>query len=356
MAETGGQEKTERATAKKRLEARRKGQVARSREVNSAAVLLAALLCFYFSGKWMTQTLIVWMKGSLQTIGTGALGIVSGQHLLLDCVTIALTVLFPVLIAVMFAGVGANIAQVGFLMVEEPFKFNLTKLDPIQGMKRIFSLRSLVETVKSILKIGLIGWIAYAVLKNQMVDLPGLVQLSVEEIFVFSGQLISRLFLYVCLALVALAALDYVYERWQYEKDLRMTKEEVKEEAKQREGDPKIKSRIRSMQMAMARQRMMGMVPEATVVITNPTHLAVALKFDGQNMAAPQVVAKGAGFLAEKIKRIAQENHVPVLEDKPLARVLAKSVEVGGFIPVELYRAVAEVIAYVYRLKGFVRS
>lgn len=356
MAETGGQEKTERATAKKRQEARRKGQVARSREINSACVLLAALLCFYFSGEWMTQTLILWIKGQIETIGTRSLGLVSSQHLLLDCVMICLSVLFPILIAVVFAGVGANIAQVGFLMVEEPFKFDLTKLDPIQGMKRLFSLRSMVETVKSFLKIGLIGWVTYAVLKTQIVDLPGLVRLSVPELFIFSGQLLARLFLYVCLVLMVLAALDYGYERWQYEKDLRMTKEEVKEEAKQREGDPKIKSRIRSMQMAMARQRMMGMVPEATVVITNPTHLAVALKFDGQNMAAPQVVAKGAGFLAEKIKEIAVENNIPIVEDKPLARVLAKSVDVGAFIPVELYRAVAEVIAYVYRLKGLTRS
>jgi flagellar biosynthesis protein FlhB len=356
MAEAGAQEKTERATGKKRQEARKKGQVAKSREVNSVCVLLAALLGFFFSAEWMANTMMSLIKGHLQNMGTASLGMASCRALMLEGVTVTLWLLSPLLLAVVIAGVGANIAQVGFLVVEEPFKFNFSKLDPIKGMKRLFSLRSLVEVFKSLLKILFIGGITYLVLKNQLQDLPGLVHFSVQQLFVFTGRTLARLFLYVCLGLIALAALDYVYQKWQYERDLRMSKEEIKEENKQREGDPKIKSRIRSMQMSIARQRMMGMVPEATVVITNPTHLAVALKFDAKIMSAPQVIAKGSGHIAEKIKSVAAKNGIPIVEDKPLARVLMKSVEIGAFIPSELYRAVAEVLAYVYRLKGLVRT
>jgi flagellar biosynthetic protein FlhB len=195
--------------------------------------------------------------------------------------------------------------------------------------------------------------VAFTMVKGQVDAMPALMQVGVAGILAFFGQVAFKVCVYTCLAMIVLAALDYIFQRWQHEKDLRMTKQEIKDEFKQTEGDPKIKARIRSIQMEMARRRMMDLVPEATVVITNPTHLAVALKFDAATMAAPQVVAKGAGFIAGRIRTVAAEHGVPVVEQKPLARTLFKGVDIGAFIPADLYQAVAEILAYVYKLKEF---
>jgi flagellar biosynthetic protein FlhB len=219
-------------------------------------------------------------------------------------------------------------------------------------LKRLFSLRSLAELVKSIVKILFVAAVAYLMIKQDLDLIPTLTRQSVLDIFVFAARVAFKICFNVCLALVVLAILDFAYQRWEHEKSLRMTKQEVKDENKQTEGDPKIKARIRSIQMETARQRMMAAVPTADVVITNPTHLAVALRFDAARMIAPQVIAKGAGHVAERIKQIAAENDVPLVEDKPLARALYKIVEIGNTIPADLYKAVAEVLAYVYRLRG----
>jgi flagellar biosynthetic protein FlhB len=219
-------------------------------------------------------------------------------------------------------------------------------------LKRLFSLRSLAELVKSIVKILFVAAVAYLMIKQDLDLIPTLTRQSVLDIFVFAARVAFKICFNVCLALVVLAILDFAYQRWEHEKSLKMTKQEVKDENKQTEGDPKVKARIRSIQMETARQRMMAAVPEADVVITNPTHLAVALRFDAARMIAPQVIAKGAGYVAERIKQIAAENDVPLVEDKPLARTLFKIVEVGNTIPADLYKAVAEVLAYVYRLRG----
>jgi flagellar biosynthetic protein FlhB len=210
----------------------------------------------------------------------------------------------------------------------------------------------LVELVKNIVKLIIIGGVAWLVIRGEMQQFPALIHQEVGQILLFICKVAFKIILYVGLVLIILAALDYFYQRWQFEEDLKMTKQEVKDERKQTEGDPKVKSKIRSIQMEMAMRRMMEAVPEADVVITNPTHLAIAIKFDAQSMAAPIILAKGAGYVAEQIKEIAKENSVPMVEDKPLAQTLYKMVEVGDFIPVELYRAVAEILAYVYRLKG----
>jgi flagellar biosynthetic protein FlhB len=219
-------------------------------------------------------------------------------------------------------------------------------------MKRFVSLKSLVELGKSIIKILFIGGIAYLILKSDLEEFPNLIQQEVGQIVVFIARVSLKLFFLVSLAMIVLAVLDYIYQRWQYEQDLKMTKQEVKDEFKQSQGDPKVKARIRGVQLEMARRRMMEAVPEADVVITNPTHLAIALKFDSREMIAPRVVAKGAGFVAQRIREIAEENRIPLVEEKPLAQALYKMVEIGDYIPAELYRAVAEVLAYVYRLKG----
>jgi flagellar biosynthetic protein FlhB len=263
-----------------------------------------------------------------------------------------LTVLLPFLIPIAIAGFVSNVFQVGFQINIEAMTPKFSKLNPISGMKRFVSIKSLVELGKSIIKILFIGSIVYLLVKNDMVAFPTLIHQDVGQILVFIAQVSLKICFFVCLAMTVLAVLDYIYQRWQYEKDLKMTKQEVKDEQRQTYGDPKVKARIRGVQMELARRRMMEAVPEADVVVTNPTHLAIALKFNAQEMIAPRVIAKGAGYVAQRIRQIAEENQIPIVEDKLLARGLYKMVEIGDYIPAELYRAVAEVLAYVYRLKS----
>lgn len=353
MASGNDQEKTERATPKRREDARKKGQVAQSKEIPSALILLSALGFFFFGGPWMFQELSGYTRQLLQNLGTLHLEDVSTLHaFVIDVFRHILKLLSPLMLTVLLAGIAGNIVQVGFSFKEEALTPKLTKLNPITGLGKLVSLRSGVELIKSLYKILLIGGIAFFLVRQEIKGIPDLMQTGVGEIVGFIARVSFRIGLYVSLAMMVLACLDYIFQRWKHEKDLRMSKQEVKDEAKQRELDPKIKGRIRSIQLQLARQRMMEKVPEATVVVTNPTHLAVALKFDAKKMTAPLVVAKGADFIAERIKELAREHAIPMVENKPLARTLYKTVDVGHTIPGELYRAVAEILAYVYRLKG----
>ncbi len=351
MPEKNDQERTERATPKKRAQARKKGQVAQSREIPSAAILIGATAVFYFWGSTMVGRFTRFMHYFYQNIGTMDVQQSTIPVLFWQITQQVFWMLFPLLAAIVLVALAANVAQIGFLIIEEPFTFKFSKLNPIEGIQRLFSLRSLAELVKSLLKMVFVGMVAFAMVKGRVGVMPSLIETGVGGILAFFGQVAFRVCAYTCLAMIVLAAMDYAFQRWQYEKDLRMTKQEIKEEFKQTEGDPKIKSRIRAIQLEMARRRMMDQVPEATVVITNPTHLAVALQFDATSMAAPQVVAKGAGYVAERIRDLAVEHGVPIVEQKPLARSLFKSVDIGAFIPADLYQAVAEVLAYVYRLR-----
>lgn len=353
MPESGGQERTEKATRKKREDARRKGQVAISREVSSVMILMTALGILYFAGSWMFLNLSQLISRVYQNLGSLSIASVTDASAFsMEILYRLLLVLLPFLLPIAVVGFIANVMQIGFQFHSEAMSLKLTKLNPISGMKRFVSLKSLVELGKSIIKILFIGSIAYLMVKSDLKAFPYLVQQDVGQIIVFIAKVSLKLFFYVCLALIVLAALDYIYQRWQYEQDMKMTKQEIKDEHKQTYGDPKIKARIRGVQLEMARRRMMEAVPEADVVITNPTHLAIALKFDAREMIAPRVVAKGAGFVAQRIREIAEENKIPIVEEKPLAQALFKMVDIGGYIPAELYRAVAEVLAYVYRLKG----
>jgi flagellar biosynthetic protein FlhB len=356
MAEADNQERTERATERRRQEARKKGQVAQSREIPSVLILITSLGFFYFAGSWLFSNLLAMFSGLYQNIDA-----LRFEHpLAAEAFSIKVfkdlfSVLVPFFVPVLVAAIAGNVFQVGFEVHGETMTPNLGKLNPVAGLKKFVSLRSFVELFKSILKILCIGGIAYLAVKRELKNFPPLMQHTVGEILLFTGQAAFKICFFICLALIVLAVLDYAYQRWQYEKDLRMTKQEVRDERKLYEGDPQIKGRIRRMQLEMTRRRMMQAVPEADVVITNPTHLAIALKFDAQKMIAPTVLAKGAGPLAERIKEIAQANQVPLVENKPLAQALYKMVEIGQLIPVELYQAVAEVLAYVYRLKGMAR-
>jgi flagellar biosynthetic protein FlhB len=353
MPETAGQERTEKATPKKKEEARKKGQVAISREVSSAMVLLASLGFFYFAGSWMFWHLSEVITRVFHNIGTLQFNTINDARVFsLELMSRLLVILTPFLLPLAVFGLAANILQVGFKMSTEAIAPKMNKLNPISGMKRFVSLKSLVELAKSIVKLLFIGTIAYLLVKSDIAAFPLLIHQEVGQILVFIARVSLKISFFVCLALVVLAVLDFLYQRWQHEKDLKMTKQEVKDEQKQTFGDPKVKSRIRSMQLEMARRRMMEAVPEADVVITNPTHLAIAIRFNAEEMIAPLVLAKGAGHVAQRIKEIAIEHQVPLVEDKPLAQALYKMVELGDYIPAELYRAVAEVLAYVYRLKG----
>jgi flagellar biosynthetic protein FlhB len=357
MPESSGQERTEKATPKRRQEARKKGQVAQSREIPSVLILMTALGFFYFAGFWMFGSLSQIVSGVYGQLDTLRLNAVSEVGALsVDIFKKLLFILLPFLLPILIAGLAGNIGQIGFEMHGEPLQPKLTKLNPISGLKRFVSLRSLVELAKSIIKILVIGGIAFGIVKKETTALPALMQQEVVDILFFIGKVAFKIFFFVCLALIILAVLDYAYQRWQYEQSLKMTKQEVKDERKQSEGDPKVKGRIRRVQLELARRRMMEAVPQADVVITNPVHLAVALKFDASKMVAPTIVAKGSGHIAERIKEIARNHQVPIVENKPLAQALHKMVEIGEFIPVELYRAVAEVLAYVYRLKGMYQT
>ncbi len=357
MPESGGQERTERATPKRRREARKKGQVAQSREVPSVMILMTAMGFFYFGGSWIFGNLsqvIGGVYGHLDTLRLDGISEVSAFSV--EIFKKMFLILIPFFVPIVIAGMAGNIGQIGFEIHGEPMRPKLSKLNPIAGLKKLISLRSLVELVKSVIKILFIGGIAFGVVKKETTAMPALMQQEVVDIFLFTGKVAFKIFFFVCLALIVLAFFDYAYQRWQYEQSLKMTKQEVKDERRQSEGDPKVKGRIRTVQMELARRRMMEAVPGADVVITNPVHLAIALKFDATKMIAPTIVAKGSGYVAERIKEIARDHQVPIVENKPLAQALHKMVEIGEFIPVELYRAVAEVLAYVYRLKGMYQT
>ncbi len=353
MPESAGQERTEKATGKKRQEARKKGQVAQSREISSAMILLTALGVFYFAGSWIFWNLSGIISGVFQNIGSLRFaGITDASAFSIEYFSQFMLVLLPIFMPIAVVGFVANVMQVGFLISSEAIALKPSKLNPISGMKRFVSLKSMVELGKSIIKVLFIAGIAYLLVKSEIQEFPMLIHREVGQILVFIARVSLKVCFFVCVALIVLAIVDYIYQRWQYEQDLKMTKQEVKDEQKQTYGDPKVKARIRGVQMEMARRRMMEAVPEADVVITNPTRLAIALKFDAREMIAPQVLAKGAGHIAGRIREIAREHQIPVVEEKPLAQALYKMVEIGDYIPAELYRAVAEVLAYVYRLKG----
>lgn len=345
-------EKTEKPTPKKRREAREKGQVAKSKEVSSAFLLAATFGVLYIAapytfnrfGAFVTR---LWTQYPLEYDEAGI------QMLTVDVMVEFFIFLLPVLFAAVMMGIFSNIAQIGFLITGEPLKPKPERMNPVKGFQRIFSKRALVELVKSLLKVGMIGYISYFVFVTNMDNFPRFVDMGVGQAAMNTGEIVFTLVLLVALALLIISILDYVYQWWEHEQNLMMTKYEVKQEHKQTEGDPQIRSKIKEKQREAARRRMMQDVPEADVVITNPIHLAVALKYE-EEYGVPYVVAKGQGKVAERIKEVAEENEVVIMENEWLARNLYYTVDIGEEIPEELYQAVAEVLAFVYRLQGAV--
>jgi len=352
LAEGDFQEKTEQATPRKRSEARKKGQVASSRELPSVAVLLAGLSTLYLFGAYMYSHIKFLMWDTFSMIATPNLSLpdfLAFGNIVIDRFIV---IVLPVMIAVFVMAVLSNVLQVGWLLSWEAITPKLSKISPIKGIQQLFSLRTLVELFKSLAKLTLVGVIAYMTVKGEMDRLPSLADTGVQAILLYILKIAFKIFIKVSLAMLALAILDYAFQKWQFEKQLKMTKQEVKEEFKRTEGDPLVKSRIKKVQFEMAKRRMMQEVPKADVIVTNPVHLAIAIRYDSTEMSAPKVLAKGAGAVAEKIKALAEGYDIPIVENRWLAQNLYKMVDIGNEIPAMLYQAVAEVLAYVYRIKG----
>ena len=343
-------DKTEEPTAKKRQDARKKGQVAKSQELNTAFVLLAGFMVLrilweYIYGNIAEYTAYLFSHMAQSTSIEGISELFIGIMALMAKTTL------PIMLGIMVAALAINLYQVGFMISEEAIGFKLDKLNPINGFGRIFSKRSLVELFKSLFKIMVIGFFLYLYLKDEIPYMPYFIYYDLTHSLAEIADKIFTMSFQVIAVIMVLAVADYAYQTWQTTQDLMMTKQEVKDEFKQMEGDPQVKGKRRQKQREMAMSRMMQEVPKADVIVTNPTHLAVALMYQA-GMVAPVVLAKGQDLVAERIKESARENNIPIIENKPLARALYESVEVGGSVPHELYKAVAEILAHVYKLKN----
>ncbi|MFH1079615.1 MAG: flagellar biosynthesis protein FlhB [Pseudomonadota bacterium] len=343
--------KTEQATPKRMQDARKKGQVAKSREVASAFIMVACLIYLYFGADGIVNQIVEMMQDSFRGLHRTDLTVTSIQSLMISLLLKLLMTILPLLLTLMVAGFLANFIQVGILFSTEAIQPKLSKVSPLKGLKNLFSFKTIAELLKSTLKITLIGFIAYVTIRNEVLGVLPLMEQNVGQVMTYMGRISFKILLATCWVLIALALMDYLYQRWEHSRNMKMSKQDIKDESKNTEGDPLIKARIRRLQREMAMRRMMAKVPTADVVITNPTHLAVALKYDQARMAAPVVVAKGANLVAERIKEIARENGVAVVENKPLAQVLYRMVDIAEAIPDNLYQAIAEILAYVYGLK-----
>lgn len=343
-------EKTEDATPKRKAEARKKGQVAKSVEINSAFAILAAFLALKVIGVYIYDELATYMRLIYVSFSIADFTINSVQKIFFDFGIVFLKTSLPIMFAILITSISINFFQVGFNFSLEPLMPQLDRLNPLSGFKRIFSKRSLVELLKSIFKIAIVGYFIYNFIIAETEHLPQLIGAELFDSLKITAALILDLVFQISGVMLVLAALDFFYQHWEHNQSLKMSKQELKEEYKQTEGNPQIKGKIKERQRAMAMRRMMQEVPKADVVVTNPTHFAVALKYDN-TMAAPMIVAKGQDIMAMRIKDIAKEHRVTIVENKPLARALYGSTEVGDIVPQELYKSVAEVLAYVYRLK-----
>jgi len=350
LADGSDAEKTEDPTSKRLNEAREEGNSPKSREMAAAFIFISMALFMRYYLPSMLESIknVIREILSIGKVDMNAEMVIRlAYFVVIECAKI----LAPIMLLLVIMVYTSSVVQVGFLWTPKAIKFDIKKLNPVKGLSNLFSKKSLVELVKSVFKIFVIGYAAFLIIKGKlnyiytMNDLEPLVSLTIL------ANLIFELFLKIGVLVLIMAIIDYIYQKWQHKQDLKMTKQEVKEEHKQMEGDPKVKSRIRQVQRELARKLMMEDVPKSDVVVTNPTHFAVALRYDIGSDNAPTVVAKGQRLIALRIKEIAKENRILVHEDPPLARTLFKSVEIGEEIPENLYRAVAEILSLVDKFK-----
>ncbi len=358
FADGPGGEKTEPATQKKLSDAREKGQVAKSREIaNGLGLLSLFLIIRFWVGNIGIQFLEVFsaVYNKIPEVTTLWSGYTPAQDMKImfqNIIVRILVILAPILIVSVLVAFISDVAQVKWKIAKKAMEPKLSKLNPVSGFKRIFSANSLVELVKSIAKILLIGYVAFDYIRDKWSYLYTLYDMPLMQALQLLAEVVTEMGIRLSFFYMILAFVDYAYQKFKFAKDMRMTKQEVKDEYKQAEGDPKVKGKIKQKMMEASRRRMMQDLPTADVVITNPTHYAVAVKYDPEVADAPLVLAKGADYLAAKIKEVAKENHIEIVENKPLARMLYANVEVGQVVPPELYQAVAEVLAFVYKVQG----
>lgn len=353
-----GGEKTEPATAKKLEEARKNGQVAKSREIANGMGLMALFLVLKsWTGKMGVNFLETFESiynriPQVTKLLEGTAPVNELTMLIRHGMGQILTIILPILLIGVLVAFVSNFIQVKWRPTSKPLQPKFSKMNPINGIKKIFSTQSLVELLKAIIKIILIVWIAYGYIKDKFHYLYLLYDMEIMQALQLILQVVTDLGIRISAVYLVFSLGDFAYQKWKFKEDMKMTKQEVKDEYKNAEGDPQVKGKIRSKMMEVSRRRMMQALPQADVVITNPTHYAVAIKYDPAVSDAPVVIAKGQDYLAQKIKEIAKENKVEIVENKPLARMLFANVEVGEAVPPELYQAVAEVLAFVYHLQG----
>jgi flagellar biosynthetic protein FlhB len=344
-------DKTEAPTGRRVSEARNQGQVARSQELNVAVALLLGIWLVTGPGKNLGSALKGLVIDAITGLPTTELtGAWLRQRVVTDLWLVA-PGLGLIVLGMLATGLTVTVGQTGFLWASKRIGFDFSRLNLLNGLKRLFSGQGLLELFKALLKLTVVGWISYSFLKTRLIVLLGLSQTNLVAALQTWGELAVALALRVSSAYFVLAVVDYAYQRWQITRNLRMTKQEVKEDMKRSEGDPMLRGRIRGQQRRMARMRMMSNVPKADVIITNPTHLAIAIQYDPETMRAPKVLAKGAHRIAARIVEIARANSVPVMQNIPLARAIYPVVEIDQEIPPELYMAMAEVLAYVFKLR-----
>jgi len=345
-------EKTEPATEKRRQDAIQRGNVPKSQDLGSVIVLLTGFLMLRFYGPQMYGMCGEYMHYALGHAIFTELTFSEAIILLNQMVLTLLKIMTPFMLAIMLTSIAGNIAQTGFLFRFDPLMPDIDRLNPVSGIQNVFSWKMIAELVKSILKIIIVAYIPYSTMRSEMPMLIRFFKLEPMPAMIILLKIIFTMAMKIIIILLVLAIADWAFQKWRHEENIKMSKEEIKEEYKQREGDPKVKQKIREKQRQASSKRMMDEVPKATVVVTNPTHIACALRYDPANGDAPTLVAMGAGLIARKIKEIARENNVPIIENKPLARQLYKMLDIGDEIPSELFAAVAEILAQVYRMKN----
>ncbi len=348
MAEPG---KTERATPKKREEARKRGQVVRSVEINSMLNVLICLIILKIFGEYIFKNIkslssYFWTNVTTFSITPDTIG-----SFIFFVISKLFLITLPIFLSVFIIGILSNVLQFGFLITFEPLKPSFDKINPFRGLKRLFSKRVLFELGKSIIKILVISYIFYSTLKKIFNEIFMTPLMDIETYLTFAADIVFKLGIKITIAFIIFSILDYIYQKYEYEDNLMMSKQEVKDELKQLEGDPLIKARIRNIQREMARRRMISEIPQADVVITNPNHIAIAVRYKEGEDNAPKIIAKGINLMAEKIKDIARKYGIIIIENPPLARTLIK-LEIGWEIPPELFQAMAEILAFVYQAKG----
>lgn len=351
FADDGGGEKTEQATPRRREEARKKGQVFKSADLNAAVILLTGSVAIFTTFPFMTNSIKEFTR--LYILDRTLLDFNNSYacFLLTEIIVLMAKIIWPILATTFVTALIITYMQVGFVFSSETITPKLERLNPLEGAKRIFSKRALMELFKSLMKIGVTGYVVYTIIKKNIYIIPRFVDMELTDSVIALGSIMLEVALKVGLVFIIIGIIDYIYQRYEHEKSLMMSKHDVKQEYKQAEGDPLIKSRQRQIQREASMRRMMTEVPKADVIITNPTHFAVALQYQPAIMDAPRVIAKGQDFVAFKIREVAEEHNVIIVENPLLARTLFYSLDIGDTVPEELFQAVAEVLAFVYKQK-----